>query len=157
MTTSVGVNKLLLSCACAALGLTACGSSTSNTLEGSVKETFNLNFDEVAIWRQEKAGVFIAMKVEYIQNEKGGAKRYPAIVVINAPVAANEQKDLVKDGALSRAFDGSQFSDIKTGNITFDELGAVGESASGKFYVTFVKGTTLNGEFSGTVKLLSPN
>jgi hypothetical protein len=137
-----------------ALSLAGCGGSESNSLSGSVKETFPMDFDHVEVYRQETAGTFVAMKVMYVDGQ-GSKKRYPVILIANAPVAENQPKNLKTEGNLYRTFDGSEFAPLKEGTITFEKLGKVGESVSGKFYATFTPGTTLNGDFSATLQLLS--
>jgi hypothetical protein len=127
-----------------------CGGSGSgsNSLSGSAETTFNLSFDTVRITRQEHQGQFVAMIVAYIKTEKSG-ERTPVKVVANAPVEEGQKKDLLNEGSLSRAFDGSEFPKMKDGFVLFDSLGTKeGESTSGEFFVAFTTGTTLNGDFS---------
>jgi len=137
--------------------LAGCDDTAGSRLGGSVYETYNLTFNTIKIKKQVVGGTFQAMIVEYV-NDSGGcanACEIPVKVVINAPVSGGEKKDLAKDGAVTRVMkDNSQFPDLDKGNITFHDLPDVGGDASGEFYATFVGGTTLNGEFSGTVQLL---
>ncbi len=134
-----------------------CGdSSGGNRLYGSASQTYNLDFDQVDVYRQENAGQFVAIVVKYVfKPENSSLTRVPVKIVVNAPVAANQEKNLLTEGALERLMQKSDdFPKMKMGKITFEDLGAVGERVSGKFYITFQEGTTLNGEFETTLQKL---
>jgi hypothetical protein len=130
-----------------------------NALHGSAANNYTLTFDHVDIYRQDKASVINAYIVEYVDSNKN----LPVKLVVNAPIAQGEEKSLVKSGTLIRAMpDTAQFPDMQEkdtkgtliSKIVFDTLGDIGSDVSGRFYVTFVgTGSTLNGEFSGTLKL----
>ncbi len=145
-----------------ALALAACGDSAANSLEGSVKTSYNLDFDQVQIQKQLYSGKSIAIIVQYVYQPGTSKQRIPVKVTVNEPVAAGQAKDLKTDGALTRVMpDGSEFPNkLKSATITFDALGEVGQTAAGKFYVTFeadpLKGLstegTLVGEFSATLQ-----
>jgi hypothetical protein len=150
--------SLLCFAALATAALAAgCDDTAGGRLGGSVYETYNLTYNTINIKKQVVGGTFQAMIVEYV-NKTGGcgnACEIPVKVVINAPISAGEKKDLAKDGSVTRVMkDNSQFPDLDKGNITFHDLPDVGGEAEGEFYATFVGGTTLNGDFSGTVQLL---
>lgn len=134
----------------------ACGDDACTSLKGP--PGYDLVFDSVSIERQESGGNPDAMIIRYIKKLKSGVEEVPAKVIANWPVEAGKQKDIKPpNGNLSRTMQNQvQFPDIESGNITFDKLGGAGQEASGKFYITFAQsGGTLNGEFCGTVKLLS--
>lgn len=145
-----------------ALVFAACGDDASNSLGGSVKTSYNLDFDVVEVQKQIYNGKSIAIIVQYLYQPKTSKQRIPVKVTVNEPVAAGQEKNLMTDGALTRVMpDGSEFpSKLKKATITFDALGEVGQTASGKFYVTFeadpLKGLqtegTLDGEFSATLQ-----
>lgn len=133
-----------------------CGAESSgNKLSGSVERSFNLEFDQVKIERQESNNAWIAMIVTYLNSSTG---EIPVKVVANAPIEAGVKHDLVTDGKVDRFVqNGAKFKNppqAGKAHITFDTLGQVGESASGNFFVTFSDGSTLNGAFSGTVTQL---
>lgn len=133
-----------------------CGDDACTSLKGP--PGYDLVFDSVSIERQESGGNPDAMIIRYIKKLKNGIEEVPAKIIANWPVEEGKQKDIKPpNGALSRTMQNQvQFPDMESGNITFDKLGGEGQEASGKFYITFVKsGGTLNGEFCGTVKLLS--
>jgi hypothetical protein len=136
--------------------LGACGGSSTNRLYGSACTTFNCDFDRVEVKRQDANGTLHAIIVEYVYGPGTGSQHSPVKIVANAPVTQAQEKDLTKEGALTRVMpDGSQFPTMKEGKITFDELGDVGKTAAGRFYITFDKtGTTLDGEFSATLQQL---
>lgn len=133
-----------------------CGDDACNSLKGP--PGFDLVFDSVSIERQESGGNPDAMIVRYVKKLKSGGEEIPAKVIANWPVEEGKQMNIMPpNGNLSRTMQNQvQFPDMESANITFDKLGGAGQEASGKFYITFVKsGGTLNGEFCGTVKLLS--
>lgn len=136
------------------LALAACGSDTpGNELEGSVKTTFNLEFQYVEIFRQdnkELEGEF-DWKVMYVWESKS-TKRWPAIVVATAPVKEGQPVNLPARGQITHVVEGAEFEELKGGEILFDTLGEVGDTASGKFFGTFVSGGTINGEFSAAIQ-----
>jgi hypothetical protein len=145
--------------AIAALGalamLTGCsGLDDCNKLGGAVAITYDLGFNKVTIEKQTKAGQFQAMRVTYLNDDSGDI---PVRLVANAPVEEGKKKDLAtKEATVYRVMqNNSQFPDVKEGHITFDTLGGAGDDADGRFYATFVDGTTLNGEFCGTVRELT--
>ncbi|MCC6746236.1 MAG: hypothetical protein IT371_01170 [Deltaproteobacteria bacterium] len=143
------LSALLLVAACGG------GAASGNRLFGSAETQYDLVFDAVQIHRQESRGQMVAMIVTYLRGPGTNKQAIPVKVVANAPVAEGQEKDLMKEGALTRVMqDASQFSEMKSGKVIFDTLGGAGSAAKGRFYVTFVKGSTLNGEFSGTVELL---
>jgi hypothetical protein len=132
----------------------ACNGTESNRLFGSAATTYALDFTHVDIYKQTKGGVFMAAIVEYVNETKKG-REIPVKVVANAPVVEGQDKDLLAEGAIIRVMpDGSQFKNIEQGHINFDSLPDAGADASGAFYITFIGGSTLNGEFSAKVQAL---
>jgi hypothetical protein len=136
------------------LASTGCnGLDDCNKLGGAVAITYDLGFNKVTIEKQTKNGEFQALRVTYLNDDSGDI---PVRVVANAPVEEGKKKDLAtKEATVYRVMqNNSQFPDVKEGHITFDSLGGVGDDADGRFYATFVDGTTLNGDFCGTVREL---
>ncbi len=134
--------------------LAACGSDTAgNELDGSVKTTFNLEFDYVEIFRQDNKELpdEFDWKVMYVKEDKS-SKRWPAIVVGTAPVKEGQAVKFPAGGSITHVVDGAEFPELKDGEILFETLGEVGDTASGKFFGTFVNGGTINGEFSATIQ-----
>ncbi len=154
------INRSLLTIAAALLAtasLSGCGAGDCNELSGVAEKSYDLIFDRVVINRQEnKAGDFQAMTIEYIRGSPG-EQQIPVKVIAKAPLESGKTKDISGDGGgITRAMsDASAFKDLTTGVITFDPLGDAGESTEGDFFVTFEDGRTLNGEFCGTVELLT--
>jgi hypothetical protein len=109
-------------------------------------------------------GAFVAVIINYLYQPGTSKSRIPVKLIVNAPVAAGQEKDLKTEGAVTRSMpDGSEFPKaMKKATVTFDSLGEVGQNAAGKFYVTFEadpqKGLTtegtLDGEFSATLQQL---
>lgn len=135
-----------------------CGSE-ANRLSGSVKAAYgDLPFQRVEVLRQEYNNQVVAYHVKYV-DEKGNIQ---VKVTANAPVQEGVPKDLLNNGgALSReVVNGSQFPEMKLGNILFERLGDVGSLASGNFHVTFKANPsaglttegTLSGDFSATLQ-----
>jgi hypothetical protein len=134
------------------------GAGGGSALHGSASTTYNLTFDHVEIYRQDKGSTPNAYIVQYVDINKN----LPVKLIVNAPVAQGEEKSLVSGGVLTRAMpDAAQFPQMQEkdakgtliSKVIFDELGNIGDSVSGRFYVTFVgSGSTLNGEFSGTLR-----
>jgi hypothetical protein len=155
---------LLLALVTGTLAGVGCGGGgTDGQLNGSVTQTYNLDFDRVDIYRQnDTAGALLAVQVKYVYRPDTAGQRWPVIVTANAPLAAGQEKQLTGTGGDVRRVmdDQSEFPKMKTGKIIFDELSEVGQPASGKFYITFEANPsvglktegTLNGEFDGTLR-----
>jgi hypothetical protein len=153
------MNRSLLVIACALAG---CGGGASNSLGGSVKSSYNLDFDQVQILKQVYGGEFKAIHVRYVSQPGSSKEQTPVKVTVNAPIVVGQPKDLKTEGTVVHLVSqGGDFPKVKQGNITFSELGDVGKTAAGKFYVTFVADPvsgvktegTLDGEFSATLQL----
>jgi hypothetical protein len=143
------LTALLLAGASGCSGLEDC-----NKLAGAVALTYDLSFSAVTIEKQIKSEQFQAMRVTYLN---GATNDIPVRVVANAPIEAGQHKDLAKaqEASVYRVMaNNSDFPEVREGYIVFDDLGDVGDDGNGKFYATFLDGTTLNGEFCGVVKEL---
>jgi len=129
---------------------TACGDDLSSCNDLAGPKDYDLHYERVVIFKQADA-----MIVSYERPTTSGTE-IPAKIVANFPIEAGVEKNILVDGSVSRTMANQvQFPDAERAVITFDELGDVGSEASGKFYVTFTTGSTLSGEFCGTVKDLS--
>jgi hypothetical protein len=145
------------------LVLAGCGSgtgpcsTTGNALCGSARETYKLDFDHVDCYRMDVSGQPNAYIVQYV--DKVG--NMPVKIVVNAkdpPVRQGEEVDLMATGGTIKHTmpSANEFPEMKGGKIIFDGLGDIGGSCDGRFYITFVKtGSTLDGSFDATLKLLS--
>ena len=139
------------------LALPACGGDGDNWIRGSAEKNYDLAFDTVEIGYQEKGGALDAMIVEYVREPDNKDKRQvPVKIVANKPKAGVKHDLMGGGGSIFRVMrDASSFPEIVSGNITFDDLGKPGDSASGEFFVTFDNGQTLNGGFAGTVRAVT--
>lgn len=143
------LSRLFLGAALA-LCTTACNDVLGGCNDLIGPKDYDLHYDRVQIFRQADA---VIISFERLTNS---GTEIPAKIVANFPIDVGKEKDITNDGSISRTTANNvQFPDVERAVITFSELGEVGGDASGKFVVAFVSGSSLSGEFCGTVKDLS--
>lgn len=120
-----------------------------NSLDGSISESFSLEFDRTEMRRF--GGV--TLQLDYLRDIEGAS--IPDVVckiVFDTPeggVVAGEAIDIVaNDGIIERiAVGGEDYPELELANITFDVGGNEPGPAAGSFVSTFENGKTLNGNF----------
>lgn len=150
----------LLSAGVAILILAACG--PGNTVEGSIGEVFDLDFDYSRIRKQDQVLV-----VEYIKNIAGGENKVLKIVLeghrlVAQPGGLTPLTDnlVVEDEMFQQAVTlsrvtptGSDFPPVAEGVLAFAKLNFVGGGeVSGQLAVAFENGRTLSATFSGKIE-----
>ena len=104
--------------------LGACGSDAAgggaNSLGGTAERNYNLDFHYVEIFHQQDLGV-VAYTVKYVREEaEGTVQRWPAVVVVTAPLP-NTPADLTAAGnRLYRQDEGGDFI-VDSGTATFSK------------------------------------
>ena len=149
--------KALLGIACL-LALWACG-GPGNSLEGSIGESFSLDFDTAQIRKQD-----LNLIIEYLKNQNGGTSKVAKVVV--------DTENLVISGGgvirgtvftehvtLSRVTNaGGDFPPTQSGSIRFEEWNFKDKgTVSGQFDILFNTGRTLHGNFENKVQEVATN
>jgi len=130
------------------VGLAACGGAP-NTLEGSVGESYSLDFSRVEIRKQDDF-----LLIEYLQDITGGTNKVCKIVVDTRGLTIKKDSTISGDLFLqvvevSRvAAEGGDFPAVKSGKIHFDDFEFHdGGHIQGNFEVVFETNRTLSGNF----------
>ena len=141
-------HRLLVALLPALLLTTACGSG--DTLDGSIGDTFSLDFDSVDIKKQDEY-----LLVEY----RKGADRVCKVLVDTTDLGLKDGskvsgEDFLDSVQISRVdASGQNFPDVDSGELELDDYEfKKGGKVSGEFSVVFENGRTLDGEFSGDVE-----
>ena len=136
-----------------ALSLVACGAA--NSLEGSISESFSLEYDRVEIFKQGNA-----LKIEY-RKDVAGSIVWVCQVIVEKTDELNLKKDtdikgdtfLMYVSILRVSNTGGPFPDTKNGKVHFDEYKfEAGGRIDGNFETVFANGRTLSGNFDAIVK-----
>ncbi len=131
--------------------LAACGGG--NSLEGSIEESFALDFDRVRIRKQDQA-----LLVEYLHDVAKGTEKVCQVVVDTSGLELGD--DTTIEGSVfhnrvevNRVASGGDFPEVEDGELHFDTYQFEdGGEMQGDFDVVFVGGRTLHGEFEGEVE-----
>lgn len=131
--------------------LAACGDG--NSLEGSISESFSLEFDKVRIRKQN-----LALVVEYLHDIPGGTEKTCQVVLDtdglnvgdNSTVKGSIFKERVQ---INRVGSGGDFPPIQEGQIYFDTFRFKDKGkVKGEFDAVLEGGRTLRGDFEGKVE-----
>ncbi len=144
------VLSLLLLCA-------ACG-GPDNSLEGSIGESFSLDFDRVGIYQQDSV-----LRIEYQRDIAGSTHKVCKIVVETAGLDLGDDSEIKGDLFLERVSvqrigtaGGNEFPPVTAGKITFEAYAfEAGGEIDGDFECAFDNGRTLAGNFKGDVEVVS--
>jgi hypothetical protein len=131
----------------------ACG-GPGNSLEGSIGESFSLDFDRAEIRRQD-----LQLIIEYIKEP---AQTRVCKVVVDTERLPLDGGAVVKGPVflqfvtVSRiATVGGDFPDVKSGEIRFEQFNFTQDGkVSGQFDVLFTTGRTLHGNFENAVQVV---
>ena len=130
---------------------TACGDG--NSLEGSISDSFSLDFDRVRIRKQAPE-----LLIEYLKKHDGGTDKVCKVVVNTEGMSLGGNTNIRGPTFLDRvtvtrvAATGGDFPDVDSGSMHFDTYEfRDGGDMKGRFDVLFVNGRTLNGDFEGKV------
>jgi hypothetical protein len=144
-----------------ALAQSACG-NPPNFLDGSIKTSHSLDFDEVELRYLSDQGVYQIVYTDTLENEageqggqdivakitfnepEGGVKVDKAIDLTTAESAAVVERVTAKNDPFPSSFD--------IGSVTFHSAATVGKEVTGEFAVTFSNGKTLNGGFEAKLE-----
>ncbi len=132
----------------AALGLAGCG-GPPNSLEGSIGESFPLDFDRVRVRKQDEH-----LLIEYLKDLGGTTHKMLKIVIDTDDLNLGDGTEITDEAFLEHvviqrhAAEGGDFPEVKSGAIRFRELGFdAGDRVDGDFDALLVNGRTLNGNF----------
>lgn len=130
--------------------LASCG-GPPNSLEGSIEESFSLEFDRVEIRKQG-----LSLLIEYLRDAKAttSADKVCKIVLDTENLPLKDNSVVKGDTFLERvtisrvATTGGDFPDLRGGEIKFEKFEFKhGGHIDGEFSVVFVNGRTLHGTF----------
>jgi len=138
-----------------AVGITACGAK--NSLEGSIDESYSLEFDRVQIRRQNRD-----LLIEYLKDITGGTQKILKIVVetedlqIDNGVSVSDddfREFVFFDRVLSSTRD--QFPPVANGEIKFNQWQFVQDGRiDGHFSVIFDTGRNMRGNFDALIDVV---
>ena len=133
-----------------------CG-GTGNDLWGSIGELFPLDFDKLAILKQDDA-----LRLEYTKTTSNGIDKVLKLTLITTGLGLQDGSDLRDEAFVSAVTierlvtDGGDFPTASAGQIHFERFGFTeGGTITGDFTVLFDDGRTLFGTFDGRVKTMS--
>lgn len=126
-----------------------------NYLDGSIGDSFPLEFDEVRIRKYQETG---EVQIEYMKDaEEGGGKDIVVQITVTTPEGgfpANEEiKFETVEGKVHRIAAGDDFPLIDNGRIQFSQGGnKIGEQTTGEFNILFENKRTLRGNFDAKLE-----
>jgi len=153
-----GIARGMTVLAAAALAAAAsCDRDSANYLDGSLTESYDLDFDAVRV------RLYTAeLSIEYVANGSQGEQVALRVTVDanDAQLAAGTVYDLVTQGSITQGDGtGSPLPDLDSGDLTLSKYaGTAGGKVEGKFDARFVTdvGTTLTlrGGFSAKLEVI---
>lgn len=141
-----------------ALSMVAGCYNPPNSLEGSIDQSFSLEFDSVKIRKQDKD-----LLIEYIKELAGGGTNKVCKLIINTedmPLA--DDTNITGETFLDRvrikrvANTGGDFPPASGGEVRFDSYDfQAGGYIGGEFDAVFDNGHSLLGKFEGSVQIVN--
>jgi hypothetical protein len=143
----------------AALAALAGCSGPDNSLEGSIGESFSLDFDRVAIYKQDQV-----LRIEYLREVAGATNKVCKIVVDTVGLSIGDES-VIEDELFRThvtvqriANEGGDFPPVQHGKITFETYEfESGGQIDGDFECLFDNGRTLSGTFDSQVEEVATN
>jgi hypothetical protein len=143
--------------AAALLLLAACG-GPKNSLEGSISESFSLDFDRVVFYKQADT-----LRIEYLKDVSGTTNKVCKVTVdAVSGLSVGDDTDIKGDVFLNHvtiervANEGGQFPAVSGGKVHFETLAFEEDGEiDGDFECAFDNGRTLSGNFQGKIQNVS--